>query len=105
MTFEKIKVGYVLIARTSTRDKSGKTTNTEASKLATNHVYMEWEKARKARQRFVETLLLTCDTAEPIRAIGRDGFPTDEYKGFIIHYDDGGRYESEIEIQRVSFDE
>lgn len=104
MTFEKLNEFYVLIARTSTKDRNGKEINSEVSKLAIGHVYLSWEDARKARQRFVTNVLTSCNTATPIRAIGRDGFPTEEYKGYVISYEDGGRYESELSLERVTIE-
>lgn len=93
---------YILVATVQVYDKDDKLRQFETLHLANYHFYKTFEEAKKARQKFISTLLMNGPHVEP------QYFTDDDLgilKGYIIHYADGGWHDEEIEIEELTLED
>lgn len=93
---------YILVATVQVYDKDDKLRQFETLHLANYHFYKTFEEAKKARQKFISTLLMNGPHIEPQYF---DDDDLDILKGYIIHYADGGWHDEEIEIEELTLED
>lgn len=93
---------YILVATVQVYDKDDKLRQFETLHLANYHFYKTFEEAKKARQKFISTLLMNGPHVEPQYF---DDDDLDILKGYIIHYADGGWHDEEIEIEELTLED
>lgn len=96
---------YILVATVQVYDKDDKLRQFETLHLANYHFYKTLEEAKRARQKFISTLLMNGPHVEPQYFTDYDLNPTDILKGYIIHYADGGWHDEEIEIEELTLED
>lgn len=93
---------YILVATVQVYDKDDKLRQFETLHLANYHFYKTFEEAKKARQKFISTMLMNGPHIEPQYF---DDDDLDILKGYIIHYADGGWHDEEIEIEELTLED
>lgn len=96
---------YILVATVQVYDKDDKLRQFETLHLVNYHFYKTFEEAKKARQKFISTLLMNGPHVEPQYFTDYDLKLTGILKGYIIHYADGGWHDEEIEIEELTLDD
>lgn len=96
---------YILVATVQVYDKDDKLRQFETLHLANYHFYKTFEEAKKARQKFISTLLMNGPHVEPQYFTDYDLNITGILKGYIIRYADGGWHDEEIEIEELTLED
>lgn len=95
---------YILVATNASYDNMGRLTNYETNTLINNRFYGSWEEAKEARKRFIERTLNNSARIEPHHLTDNNLNPTDTLGGYIIHYSNGSRLDTEIIIEELNND-